>query len=181
MKYSITLIALAAISVLVSACSSVGSNVSQVSDSDLSATPVESKSYTGIGTYYFTCPCDERPPSGGAAADGICYPPGSKYSVSPQDPNEYWPDFTVTSGSPAYPNNYTQNGYEFWLDPLDEVTFEFNCPSEGIAGVRFDKNGSVSCKKIGHTSNSRTVQCKNKSKKDSHHLNIKDFKYKDGS
>lgn len=184
MKNSIIPILLVSISALVSACSSDGSNASKakvVSDSSPSAQSTESESYDSIGTYYYKCSCDKRPPVGGAFAHGVCYPPGSTIALSPQDPYEDWPDFALAQHPQDYPSSYTQNGYEFWLDPLGEVTFEFNCPSQGITGVNFDTGSGVSCNKIGDTSSSRTVQCHNKSKKDHHHLNINYFNYKDGS
>lgn len=185
MKNSIIPILLVSIYALISACSSDESNVSKAkveSNSSLSSQATESKSYDSIGTYYYKCSCDQRPPVGGLGAKGVCYPPGSTVDLSPQDPHDHWPDFELAQYPQDYPgNNYTKNGYDFWLDPLGEVTFVFNCPSQGIAGVNFDTGGGVSCNKISHTSNSRTVQCHNKSKKDHHHLNINDYQYDDGS
>lgn len=183
MKLSIIPVFLASIFALVLASGPRGANASQPEVAPVtspSAPSAESKEYTGIGTYYYKCSCDQRPPVGGAFAKGVCYPPGSSIFVSPQDPHDTWPDFAVTSDSEAYPNDYTANGYQFSLSPLNEVTFEFNCPSQGVDAVSFDKNGSVSCDEVAHTSTSKTVQCRNKSESDHHHLNINHFKYDDG-
>lgn len=91
--------------------------------------------------------------------------------------------FFVSGPSETYPNDNTKNGYEFMLGPKEEVDLHLLCTAPNADGlvpshVGFSKN-DVKCKVQQHGSTPtygyKYFQCKNKSGKSHHHLDLTNY------
>lgn len=118
-----------------------------------------------------------------------CTGPKSYYCSSPSctggsnECGQY--TFWVSGPSEPYPNEYTQNGYQFKLGPKEEVNLHLLCTEPNAGGlvprdVGFSKN-DVKCKvqqygsSPGETYGYKYYQCKNKSGKSHHHLYLTNY------